>query len=93
MNAYEVTFLFPQNEESFKTGLQKVKDEFAKAGTTVTKEDDLGIKNLAYLVKKQTKAHYYYFEIETAPNTVLPMEKVFNISTDILKYLFVRKEE
>ena len=93
MNAYEVTFRFPQNEESFKTGLQKVKDEFAKAGTTVTKEDDLGIKNLAYLVKKQTKAHYYYFEIETAPNTILPMEKVFNISTDILKYLFVRKEE
>lgn len=93
MNAYEVTFLFPQNEESFKTGLQKVKDEFAKAGAAVTKEDDLGIKNLAYLVKKQTKAHYYYFEIETAPNTVLPMEKVFNISTDILKYLFVRKEE
>lgn len=93
MNAYEVTFLFPQSEESFKTGLQKVKDEFAKAGTTVTKEDDLGIKNLAYLVKKQTKAHYYYFEIETAPNTILPMEKVFNISTDILKYLFVRKEE
>ncbi|MDY3939682.1 MAG: 30S ribosomal protein S6 [Spirochaetia bacterium] len=92
MNAYEVTFLFSQNEESFKAGLQKVKDEFTKAGATITKEDDLGIRTTAYPVKKQTKAHYYYFEMTANPASILPMEKIFNISGDILKYLFVRKE-
>lgn len=93
MNTYEVTFLFSQNEESFKAGLQKVKDEFAKAGATITKEEDLGIRTTAYLVKKQNKAHYFYFEVNAKPDSVLPMEKIFNISGDILKYLFVRKED
>lgn len=93
MNTYEVTFLLSQNDESFKVGLQKVKDEFTKAGVTVTKEEDLGIKNLAYLVKKQTKAHYYYFEVTAKADVINAMEKNFNISGDILKYLFVRKEK
>ncbi len=91
MKEYEATFIFSQEEEKFKLGLEKVKKLLAKAGAEITKEDDLGIRDLAYLIKKESKAHYMYFEIKIDPSKIQGLDKSFNLLNPLLKYLFVCK--
>ena len=53
----------------------------------------MGVKDLAYEIKKEAKGHYNYFEIEADPDSVAAMEKEFRLSAHFLKYLFVKKEK
>lgn len=93
MRNYEFTVIFDANEEKMKEGLQLVTDEFSKAGVEVTKQDDMGVRNLAYLINKQEKGHYVYFELSADPAKIAAMSHVFQLSTFILKFLFVNAEK
>jgi len=66
---------------------------FAAAGVEITKQEDMGVKYLAYDIKKQEKGHYVYFEMKADPSTILGFEKAFLLNANILKYLFVNNEK
>lgn len=93
MREYEFTVIFDANEEKMKAGLQFVTDELAKAGAEITKQDDMGVKTLAYLIKKQDKGHYVYFELNCDPSKIAALSHEFQLSTNILKFLFVNPEK
>jgi len=73
--------------------MEFVKEEFKNAEAKILKEDDLGVRELAYLIKKNSKGHYTYFEINVDTARIMDFEKSFKLSSHILKYLFVKKEE
>lgn len=54
---------------------------------------DWGKRLMAYAIKKQTDGYYVYFDAKLDPSTVRPMEINMNYNENILRYLFVRKEE
>ncbi len=91
MNNYEATFIFFTEDERFKKGLEAVKAELSKINAVIKKEDDLGIRELAYIIKKEARAHYIYFELEANPAALEATYKNFNLNVDILKYLFIKK--
>ena len=91
MNTYEATFIFYTDEERLKKGKELVKKEFTQQKAKFLKEDDLGERELAYLIKKESRGRYHYFEVELEPSSIEVLDKVFKLSTDILKYLFIRK--
>lgn len=91
MNKYEATFILYSEDERFKKGLESVKAELSKIGAKIQKEEDLGIRELAYLIKKESRGHYIYFELEADPAGVGSIDKNLNLNIDLLKYLFVRK--
>ncbi len=93
MRTYEFTCIFKTDEDSFSKGKEFVKAQFEKLDIKVLKEEDLGVKELAYEIKKETKGRYYYYEIEASPDTIAAMEKEYRLSTLFLKYLFVKKEK
>ncbi|MEA4860854.1 MAG: 30S ribosomal protein S6 [Sphaerochaeta sp.] len=93
MRNYEFTIIFDANEEKTQAGLELVTSAFAKAGVEITKQEDMGVKYLAYDIKKQEKGHYFYFEMKADPSTILGFEKDFLLSTAILKFLFVNTEK
>ena len=90
---YEFTVIFDANEDKTKAGLELVESTFAKNGVEVTKKEDMGVRTLAYLINKQEKGHYVYFEIKADGQTIKNMSRVFELSTDILKYLFINPEK
>ena len=55
MRNYEFTIIFDANEEKTKSGLELVTSLFEKAGVEITKQEDMGVKYLAYDIKKQEK--------------------------------------
>lgn len=93
MRNYEFTVIFNANEENTTAGLEYVTSTFASAGVEITKQEDMGVKYLAYDVKKQEKGHYVYFEMKADPSKILEFERNFLLHANILKYLFVNSEK
>ncbi len=93
MRNYEFTIIFDANEEKTKSGLELVTSLFEKAGVEITKQEDMGVKYLAYDIKKQEKGHYVYFEMKADPSSIIEFEKAFLLNTSILKFLFVNTEK
>ncbi len=93
MRNYEFTVIFNANEENTTAGLEYVTSTFATAGVEITKQEDMGVKYLAYDIKKQEKGHYVYFELKADPSTILEFERGFLLNANILKYLFVNTEK
>ena len=80
MRNYEFTVIFDANDEKMKEGLAFVTDSLAKAGAQITKQDDLGI-------------HYVYFELSADPASIAKLSHSFQLSTLVLKFLFVNPEK
>ncbi|HOV63023.1 MAG TPA: 30S ribosomal protein S6 [Spirochaetia bacterium] len=93
MRNYEVTAIFRQEEDAFNRGKELIKQELARVGAQISKEEDLGVRDLAYDIKKQPKGHYYYFELSLDPARLVEVDKTFRLTAELLKYLFVKKEE
>ena len=93
MRNYEFTVIFDANDEKMKAGLQFVTDALAKAGVEITKQEDMGVKTLAYQINKQEKGHYVYFELTADPTKIAGLSHDFQLSTLVLKYLFVNPEK
>ena len=92
MRNYEFTVIFDSNEDQTAKGLELVLAEFTTAQVEITKQEDMGVKNLAYLIKKQDKGHYYFFELKADPAVINGFNNTFKLMTPLLKFLFVNKD-
>lgn len=86
---YEFTVIFSTAEEKTKAGLELVESTFQKNGVVINKKDDIGVRNLAYLIKKQDRGYYVYYEVSADGATISNMSRVFELDTNILKFLFI----
>ena len=86
---YEFTVILSADDEKMKEGLAFVKARLAEVGAEITKEEDLGVKTLAYRIQKSDKGHYVYFELALDTQAVAKVSRDFELSTLVLKYLFV----
>ncbi|HZJ88111.1 MAG TPA: 30S ribosomal protein S6 [Sphaerochaeta sp.] len=93
MRNYEFTVIFDANEENKQAGLESVTELFAAAGVEITTQEDMGVRTFAYEIQKQDKGHYIYFEISVDPAKIVEFEQAFRLNTNIVKYLFVLKQD
>ena len=89
---YEFTVILESDEERMKAGYELVKETFARFGAEITKEEDLGVRTLAYEIRKQDRGHYIYFELKADTASISKMNNIFQLSTLVLKFLFVNPE-
>ena len=89
---YEFTVILESDEERMKAGYELVKETFARFGAEITKEEDLGVRTLAYEIRKQDRGHYVYFELKADTSKIAKMSNIFQLSTLVLKFLFVNPE-
>jgi small subunit ribosomal protein S6 len=92
MRQYEFTVIFNSNEEETAKGLDLILAEFNTAQVEIIKQEDMGIRNLAYLINKQDKGHYFYFELKADPAIINGFNNAFKLMNPVLKFLFVNKE-
>lgn len=94
MKNYELTLLFhPDLEMNLELATTKVKELIEKNGGKITKEVNDGKKHLAYPIKGQDFAVYYYYEVELPADAPKKMESVLNITDEVLRYLMVTVDE
>jgi small subunit ribosomal protein S6 len=58
-------------------------------GGKVAKTEQWGLRNLAYRIKKNRKAHYVLFNIDAPPAAVAEMERNMRLSEDVLRTMTV----
>jgi small subunit ribosomal protein S6 len=92
MRQYELTVVFPTEDELFRLGKETVGAELAKHDPGELKEEDKGDRPLAYPIKKRERGHYILYTMNLDPQKVVVAEKAFHLNQNILKYLFVRVE-
>jgi len=90
MAKYEVTFIY---DKSNKKIVERLKSYIDSAKAKVTKEEDWGVKPLAYPIQKLTEAAYLYFEIEADTKGVKTLEEKIKLEEELLRHLLVRVEE
>ena len=93
MRNYEFTVIFDSNEETAAKGLELLLAEFAAANVEITKQTDMGVRNLAYPIRKQDRGHYHYFELKADPALINGFNNSIKLMTPVLKFLFVNKEK
>ena len=94
MKNYELTVLFhPDLEMNIDPALDKVKNLVKANGGKITKESNEGKKRLAYSIKGQDFAIYYYINVALPAEAPAKLSSTFNITDEILRYLLVRADE
>lgn len=94
MNKYEsVVIINPSVEE------QGIKDLLAKFTDIINKDgkleniEEVGMKKLAYEIKKNKEGFYAILNFEANPTLVAELERVYRITDEVIKFIVVRKEE
>lgn len=91
MNTYELTILYPEGKVKDKERIVKMIEEFVKKHKgELIKQENWGIKTLAYEIKKQTKADYEHFILSLNASDQPTLEKLLRLEEMILRHLFVR---
>lgn len=92
MRPYEITLVAKSDDkETPAKVMEKLEALLKKVGGRLVKNDDWGIKTLAYPIKKQEKGHYLFLEIETTPANMQKVRERLQVEDDLLRYLVVLK--
>lgn len=90
MKEYELTVLFhPDLEMNIDPALDKVKKLIETCGGKIEKEEAEGKKRLAYSIKSQDFAVYYFFNVNLPAAAPAKISSVLNITDEVLRYLLV----
>jgi len=93
MRLYELTVIFPMEEDQHKPGRDLLLADLGNNGVEIVKTDELGDRDLAYEVKKRRRAKYVLFTIKADPEKVAVLDRIFKLNANLLKYLFVKMED
>lgn len=95
MPLYETIFITRQ--EISMADVEKLSNSFAKIitdnGGAIVKVEQWGLRDLAYPIKKASKAYYTLLGINAAYNAVKEMERKLSLSEDILRHVTVKVEK
>jgi small subunit ribosomal protein S6 len=93
MRQYELTVIFPLEDDQHKAGREQLLADLAANGVEIEKTDETGDRDLAYEIKKRKRGKYVLFTIKADPVKITVLDRIFKLNANLLKYLFVRVEE
>ena len=95
MAYYESVLVFRQDltEPQVKEKAEKFTQIIKELGGNVKSTEFWGLKNLAYVIRKNRKAHYVLLNIELAGNQIAELERRSRIDEDVIRFLNVRVSE
>ena len=94
MALYEHIFLARQDISGQQVDalIEQYKGVIEAGGGKVEKTESWGLKSLAYRIRKNRKAHYVLFNLDSPAPAVAEMERQMRINEDVLRFLTVKVE-
>jgi small subunit ribosomal protein S6 len=93
MRQYELTVIFPLEEDQSKAGREQLLADLSANGAEIEKTDEVGDRDLAYEIKKRRRGRYVLFTLKLDPAKITVLDRIFKLNANLLKYLFVNIEE
>jgi small subunit ribosomal protein S6 len=69
--------------------LQVITDQ----GGSVTKHENMGRRQLAYPIGRQTEGHYVLFEVDGSGREIAELERRMRVNDQVIRYITVRVDE
>ena len=93
-NNYEVMFIINSTlaEDAIKAAVEKFTGLIAKNGE-VTKVEEMGKRRLAYPIMKMSEGYYVLVEFTSNPEFPKELDRVLNISDEVIRSLITVKGE
>jgi small subunit ribosomal protein S6 len=93
MRRYELTVIFPLEEDQHQAGRERLLGDLAANGVEIEKTDETGDRDLAYEIKKRKRGKYVLLTVKANPANISHLDRAFKLNANLLKYLFVRIED
>ncbi len=93
MRKYELMTIYPTEDDKYKVGLDTIRADLAKFGAEIESEESYGDRDLTYEVKKHKRGRFLLLNIKANPAKIVELDNQFKFNENLLKYLFVLKEE
>ena len=90
MHHYELTVIFPLEEDQYKAGREAVLAGLAAQGVEIQKTDEIGDRDLAYEIRKRKRGRYVLLTIKADPAKITVLDRTFKLNANLLRYLFVK---
>lgn len=93
MNKYETAMILNNEitKEQRNNVIANIKNYILENGT-ITEEQDLGEKTLAYEVNKHKKGYYYLVKFKAKSTSISELERIYRITDEVLKFIVVRED-
>lgn len=94
MKHYETMFIIKPTlvEEEIKAKIDFYKEAIIKNGGSIETCLDMGMRNLAYEIKKNKRGYYFVIYFKAQPSMVLELERLYRINEDILRFIVIKYE-
>lgn len=79
-------------EEEIKTQLEFFKEVITKNGGEIETCLDMGMRNLAYEIKKNKRGYYYVIYFKAQPRLIKELERNYRINEEILRFIVIKYE-
>ncbi len=81
------------NPEEAKGVIEDLKKMITSAGGEVVRVEEWGLRDLAYPIKKKTKAYYFLLYFRAKAGFTAEYERNLELREDVLRYLTLRLED
>lgn len=94
MKHYETMFIIKPTlqEGEIKAKIDFFKDIITKNEGVIETCLDMGMRNLAYEIKKNKRGYYFVIYFQSNPSLIAELERNYRINEDILRFLIVKYE-
>ena len=88
-NYYESVVLIEPSlgEEELGRVVDEIKARIERYGGEIIREEDWGLRDLAYELNKRTRAYYRIFTVKAPPTFVRPLEEFFRTYEPVFKFV------
>ncbi len=92
---YEVLFIIDTDtsDEDITRLTDNLQHTVTEQGGTITKNENMGRRSLAYRIGRKTEGIYILFEVEGTGREIAELERRMRVSDQVLRYLTVRVDE
>tara|TARA_Y100000768_G_scaffold357479_1_gene312569 strand:+ start:282 stop:608 length:327 start_codon:yes stop_codon:yes gene_type:complete len=92
MNKFEVVLVSSPElpTKTLEDFLNKFKKSITDNSGKIINQEDWGLRDLSYSIKKFNKAFYHYIQIEMSSNILDGLKKELNQTDTLLRYIFIK---
>lgn len=95
MNKYESVIIIrpDKTDDEIKLIIEDMKNLVIKNNGNFEKVENLGLKKLAYEIRKCKEGYYAVLYFEADASVITELERMYRITEDIIKFMTIRKDE
>ena len=92
---YEVMYIVDTSasEEDITRLNENLQQVITEQGGTITKNENMGRRQLAYPIGRKKEGHYVLFEVDGSGREIAELERRMRVNDQVIRYITVRVDE